>query len=503
MSAANFSYQQVFLNYSPSTGTDDLITIAQEVPRSQTCSKVHDLILEHLTMDTVQSTSVICSKTARFFKCSLSLGVLVGRVTLVPVSLKFFPSQDALGIAVASGNFAAFGSYYVWSCLNMVDEIALSLKSDETYQTKSCEKLRKILTISFNIINGAAAQLPFFYLSWNYNRQAHWLLSFNAFDVVVPIYSMHLLFKKNIVNAAYSPAGKKVLEFKKKLIEKIDSKLQALIQAPSPSITRLFTDMDQIVDPLDKVGRFFDMLFSEQPDEIFSDNPFITDVRQKTANLIGLLLLYVQIFWCGYLCYLGMSEWTSQPELTGFACIYVIVANIALLRFVMIRSSNQLINATHRLLFTRKPYSYINERIFPKTSLIVRLAALALAACAAVPASVMSEDFMPKALILPSTITYGISLGLLNYLPTRDLLDKVSTKFLNPLANDQEKIELKVHKQLSSIKKIIQNTSPESLALFLLKNEEHPFLSYMLSRFDFTIDDLMCFLSHSRSSVSF
>lgn len=502
MSIRPTAYQQVFLNYSPSRSSEDFITIAQEIPRSQTPSKVHALILEHLSVENVSSTSVLRSKKTLFFKTVFCLYTLAGRVTLIPVTKAFFAKNMVLGDVASACNVIAFGSYFMWSSLNMIDQIALNIATDETSQTRSCERIRKICMLAFNVINGVAAQLPLFYLLWNYNRSEHLLLILNALDVVLPIYSLQLMSKKKIIHAAYCQSGKKVLEFKKKLLEKLDHKLKTLEQKGSSSITRLFQDLDQISDPFDKAGRFFDLLFAEQPEDLSPENPFIETFRENTAKLIAQLLLSVQLFWFGYLTYLGMSEWNAKPLLNGFTCLYVVIANIALTRLVMLKSTRQLINATHRVLCTRRPFTYINERIFAKTSLIERIISLALAVTTCIPAATLSEDFLPEALKLPSTITFGIALGLLNYLPTRELFDKLSAKTLFCLASNEEKIELKTHSQLSSIKKIIENASPESLAIFLLKNEEHPLMSYMLSRFDFTIDDLLIFINKSSDELS-
>jgi hypothetical protein len=479
--------------YLVSPGASDLYTIASEVPLVRIPSKIHDCIVQHLTLQTSPSkVTHNCKMIA--LKTILSLGGILGRVPLIPLSSEFHKEIPGLGIVFAASNFVAFSSYLVWSSIKMIDQMSLTMAISEHVQTKSYERCRKITSLAFSVINGIFAQVPYFFLSWQYNAHKPYMITFNALDIVPPIYSLNLILTRQFTAQAYSVNEKKILDFKKYLLDKINEKLIALRDGDGRSVIQTFIDIESISDPSDRVISFFDSMTSEYTVRVIEENPCVLDFKYASAKLIGLLLMSVQLFWAAFLSYKGTSLVTTNTTLIGLVSLYVVVCNIALTRFVLIKSTYQLINATQKLCVKDRSYNYLCERLFPKTSAVARIISLCLVMTAFIPALTLSNDFIPEAFVLPSTVLYGIGFALMNYLPVRDLLDVACRLVVKRLGNADDRTCLRTYEQVESVKRIIENSSAESLAIFLLKTEGYPGISLAMHRFDLNIESLQSFI---------
>jgi hypothetical protein len=126
----------------------------------------------------------------------------------------------------------------------------------------------------------------------------------------------------------------------------------------------------------------------------------------------------------------------------------------------------------------------------PKTSAILRLFVLVVASASFIPAITLSEDFLDKNFRMLSYIPFGIALFFMNYLPLKNMVNTTVCYGIDRFGSLEQKKELKIYDQYKSLKRIIENSTPESLGIFLLKMSEQPTFLRILEKFELTQHEL-------------
>jgi hypothetical protein len=478
---------------SPHTAYSDelhhsTVSVHLEVPDS----KLHTSLLSYLSNES-SKCPITETLSAKAIKVLFSLGGILGKVPLIPVTFSYELENRSLAFLGSSLNFIAFSTQATWAACKMVDKTLYSLKSVEHKQSKSFDRCRKICLLAFNIFNGFTAQIPSLFLTWNYNQDKPYMLGFNALDIAYPAYSLNIMMAGKVSNFAVTARQKKIANLKKDFIEKIESKIKALSRQDCPALIEAFEQMRAYVIPDLTMNRFLEVLQSEHLIGEDPHNPCVEGIKKSASEIISYLLLSVQVFWNAYLTYKATSLKIDNQAFNGAVCLYVVICNIALSRLL-------LVNATYRLMnsfpgsFRNKSNYFIADRLSPLSSVITKLVILFIASASFMQAAKLSEDFLPSAFVFPSTVTYGLGMAFMHYMPLRSFAHSLTTKLITRFGNDYQKDSLKTHKTLISIKQVFENTSLDSFAIFLLKNELHNMTAYYLHKHEITHDDLTEFL---------
>jgi hypothetical protein len=492
----------------PSTATIDSSFLQEmglstlSLPLNVPSSKINNYILEYLSQVSYKC-SIKQSLKARCIKVIFCLGGILGRVPLVPISSSFQSQNPPAAWIAAISNFIAFSSFIVWSTIKMVDNTALSLSTTEQEQSITFDRCRKLSILAFNTLNGFMAQIPSLYLSWNYNPGHAFMVGFNALDIVPPVYSLNIMLSEKLSNVAFSQNQKKLVDLKKDLISKIETKMKALAQGNNLSFVDAIRNLVLIEVPELKIGHFLELIYSESSVDLVEDNPCVQDFKASVAQLIGYLLLSVQVFWSAFLTYKGVGLVTDNTGLNGFICLYVVICNIALTRFVLVKSTYLMVNSLKVPCKKQTHYSYICDRIAPLSGIVAKVVCIFLASCSFIHAAKLSQDFLPEAFVAPSAMTYGLGLAVMNYLPLRELSHGLTVRLIERFGSEVQQGQIEAYTKLSDIKKLIESSSVDSLAFFLLKNQFQTMVEHMLHKHGLDHSALSSFLheSHFYSST--
>lgn len=481
------------LSMHPSAYADEIHAATVAVKLDVPSSKLNDYILHYLQPDAA-SCPITEKMRYKIFKTLLCLGGILGKVPLIPVTFSYEAENRSLAFLGSSLNFIAFSATACWTTIKMTDQILLSFNTTESKQSKSYDRCRKICLTVFNIFNGFTAQIPSLFLTWYYNQDKPYMLGFNALDITFPAYSLNLMMAKKVANFAVTSRQKKISNMKKELIEKIDSKIKALSMQECEALIDEFNHMDYFAIPDLKMNRFLELIHADHLNGQDPVNPCVEDLKRATATLTSYLFLSVQTFWCAFLTYEAMTHQSSNNVFIGSCCLYVVICHIALTRLLLLKGTFRLVNSLPS--FCKKTASsyYIADRLSPLSAYVSKFFILFIASASFMQAAKLSEDFLPDAFVFPSTVTFGIGLALMNYVPLRTFAHTLSTQAIARFGSHSQKQQLRVHKTLSAIKGLIENTSLDSFAIFLLKNELHNMTLYYMHKHEITRDDLTEFL---------
>jgi hypothetical protein len=474
-------------------GRDSLttITLGTPVPAFETKSKVYELIVPFFEnkpfSDDLRSSKLVkCAKTLS------TAGAIFARVPLLPLSLNFNPEIKGFGTTIACFNMISYSSFLMWSSKDMIDHVFYSLKTSEHRQIKGHELCRKISVLTLSVISGLASQVPYFFLAWKYNPNNKFMIALSAFDLIPPVYSLYLLLNHTFSKYVCSVATGKILKVKKYFLERLEIKLQEVING-SHLDSEEDNELNGDITTVDKMNHFFLELMHDPVDYELED-PVLKFFNMKTSQILGTVLVCTQLFWTGYLSYLGVNQFTNNDIELGLIFSYVIISNLALTRFVMINSLYKMLNAITRLCSKKSSYNYISERLMPKTTAILRLFVLIIASASFIPAITLSEDFIDKKYSMLSYIPFGIALAFMNYLPLKNMVNTAVCYGIGYFGTSEQKKELKIYDKYKSLKRIIENSTPESLGVFLLKVSEESTFTRILERFELSSYDLSMLL---------
>lgn len=474
-------------------GTDSLsnslhtVSMGTPVPAFETRSKIYDLLLPFFQLNQIRD-DLRSSKLVKAFKILTSCGAIVARIPLLPLSLNFHPEIKGLGQAVACCNMVSFSSFLMWSSKDMIDHVFYALKTSEHKQTKSLERCRQIAIIALSSLSGLASQLPYIFLAWKYNPSNKAMVVLSGFDVIPPVYSLYLTMNHMFSKYACSYTTQKVLKVKKYLLERLDMKMKQIINGKFLG-SEFDIMLSREMSTLDSFNYFFSDL-TQDSIEFEPENLRAEFIQYKIAQAIGTVLICAQLFWTGYLSYQGVDQLTSNKIELGFIFTYVIICNLALTRFVLIGSIYKLISSASYCLSNQRSYNYIAERLMPKTTLALRALVLIIASASFIPAVTLSNDFLDQNYTMLSFIPYGLALVFMNYLPLKNLVNTSVCYGLNHFGSIENKKEIKVYDHYKSVSRIIENSTPESLGIFLFKLSEQPAFSRILEKFDLSSYEL-------------
>lgn len=456
-------------------------------------SKINDYLFYYLSND--PSKCPITNKISmRALKTLLSLGGILGKVPLIPVTFSYEAENKSLAFLGSGLNFVAFSCTAIWTTLKMVDKTLFSLNTTEHKQSKSYDRCRKMCLLAFNVFNGFTAQIPSLFLTWNYNQDKPYMLGFNVLDITYPAYSLNVLMASKVANFAVSRRQKKIADLKKEFMEKLENKIKAISKQECPDLIEAFEQMDYFSIPELKMNRFLELIQSDHLTGEDTSNPCIEGMKKGTAELLSYLLLSMQVFWNGFLTYKAMELRTDSSFFIGSVCLYVVICNIALNKLLLVKSTYRLINSLPLECKKTKTNYYICDRLSPISSIVSKLFILFIASASFMQAAKLSTDFIPEAFAFPSTVTYGLGLALMHYTPLRTFAHSASLKLVERFGNQSQKAQIRVYKTLTSIKKVLESTSLDSFAIFLLKNEMHNMTQYFMHKHEINHDDLTEFL---------
>lgn len=462
-------------------------------------SQVFDLFKKTLVKDFCPSQSLKWTNTATSFKALLGIGGALGRIPLIPLSLDFNKSIPCLGSISAASNFISYSSYLIWASSKMINQITFSLKANDTTSTNMVKNCKIISLLTFNILNGFIAQIPYFILSYDYNPQNAYMVTLNAMDVTLPIYSLQLLTTQYTAYFGQTSLEKQLTILRSNLSLNLQQNLTRLIEDPNSfSFDEFHSDYLSIEEKLEAL---FNKTEIATPTSININSCKADYYILLSAKVIGILLLSVQMAWLAFLCKQGLEKITSNAGIIGCFCVYVTICNLALTHFVLIGSSLQAINGIKHL-FTKKKPTYLAESLVNKSSVIAKIFSIAICASAIIPAAQMSKDYLPNYLYYPSTLLYGLGFVFMDYLPLRELLNDAITYYLSKKGTDEEKKTIAIYSQIEELKNIVDNSNLKSLARFLLKADQVPFFKNLLSKYDLTYDQLFEYASPSPQPLS-
>lgn len=476
-------------------GSDSLttVTLGTPIPAFETRSKIYDLLVPffetYARRDDLRS-----SKLVRASKWVTTVGACMARIPLLPLSLNFHPEIKGLGVAIACLNMVSFSSFLMWSSKDMIDHVFYSLKTSEHKQTKTYELCRKISVLSLSVLSGLASQVPYFFLAWKYNPNNKAMIALSSFDLIPPVYSLYLLLNHGLSKYACSYTTQKILKLKKYFVERIDLKLNEIING-SHYEAECDCDLNGDITTLDKINHFFLELMHD-PIDYELDKPGCEFTKKKLSQILGAVLICTQLFWTGFLSYQGVDQFTNNKVELGMIFSYVIICNLALTRLVMVNSLYKMINALSYTCSKRKKYNFISERLMPKTTIILKLFVLVVASASFIPAITLSYDFLDNQYAVLSYIPYGLALVFMNYLPLKNLVNTTVCYGIDKLGDLEQKKELKIYDHYKSLKRIIENSTPESLGIFLLKMSEQPTFARILEKFDLASHELYSLLKN-------
>lgn len=418
------------------------------------------------------------TKKATVSKVILGTGGVLGRIPLIPLSSKFLQPVPFVGPFFATTNFVSYSAYLVWASSRMINQISYQLNCSEKYDIDFLDKCKKLSLIAFNVINGIAAQMPYFVLSYDYNPQRPYMVALNAMDVTLPTYSLQLMTQNKLSLFNQKIVEKKLSTIQLTLSSYFQNALKALIH--NPDAFHLDAILFKSSSPSEKINELLDALSTLQAPPQTS-TCLKHNHAENLSKILGFMLLGVQMAWFAFLCKQGLDKITDQQALIGVFCTYVVICNIALTHFVLVGSSYQAIQGASKLFSKIKSPTYLLESLSPKASFTAKVISMVICMTAIIPAAQMSQDYLPTYLYYPSTIAYGLGFVLMDYLPLRDLLNDALTMHLQYKGSDREKKVIALYQRLEECDQIIQNASLKSMALFLLKLEKSNLISGLLS----------------------
>jgi hypothetical protein len=464
------------------------IPLGYPIPNFSTQSKIYDLLIPFFQNEPVKD-DLRSSRVVRCLKISTSIGAVLARIPLIPLSLNFEQEVKGVGITCAVFNMISFSSYLAWSSKDMIDHVFYGLKTLENGSIKSCDRCKTIGFIALSLISGLASQVPYLFLAYKYNPENKGMVFLSALDVIPPVYSIYLLLHQTFKKSICSHAAQKILRAKKFLLERLDLRLQEIIDGKiDTSEFELMLNSEMSIQ--DSMNYFFQDLISD-PLDAGHINPCIHFSKLKAAQFLGFFLIVTQLFWTGFLSYQGVNQLTSNKAALSVIFIYVIISNLALTRFVMVGSIYKVINSMTFYCMRDRSYNYISERLKPRLSFFLSAFVLAMASASFVPALTLSYDFLDQRFFLYSAIPYGLALITMNYLPLKNLVNTSICYGINRFGTEDEKKEVKIYDHYKSVKKIIENSSYESLGLLMLKMSELPIFVQIMNRFSISLDELL------------
>lgn len=472
--ASHHSSSQPFINSD----------IATPIDTSKTPSKVYDLWTSLLEKNPIEPISK--SKSLLGLQILVYTGALLARIPLIPLSLNFHPEIKGLGTTIACINVIAFSSFLTRSSQDIIRHLFYAVKSSEHKQTKSYELCRQLSILTLSIFSGLLAQTPYLFLGWNYNDHNKAMLVLSGFDVIPPIYSLNLSFDRFLNKYACSYTIKKIKKVQKELIEKLQIKLQNIVDDTLPG-------KDLILIPgasADINLNYFVSNLTQDPFELSSKNPASHFTKLKIAQLIGSILLISQLFWTALLSYQGIKQFNPTDIQLGFVFAYVIICNLALTKLALTSSVYNMLNSIENFCFRKKTYTHISERLMPWTSLLLRIFVIVMASASFAPAVVLTKDFIPANYQILSFVPYGSALFFMNYLPLKHLLDALICFGVGKIGSLKEKEDLKIYTIYKGVLNLIENSSIESLGIFLYKLSNQPAIDSIMKKHDLSVHEL-------------
>lgn len=458
------------------------------IPNFLSSSKVFNLLVPFFQNRPVVD-DLKASKAVRFFKITALIGAVLARIPLIPLSINIDARLKGLGTTCVIFNIVAFSSFLAWSSNHLIDQVFYSLKTLEPQKNRSCQKCRTITLIVVSLLSGLASQVPYLFLADKYNPDNKRLLVVTAFDIIPPVYSIYLSLNEVFKKSTNSHILQKVLKIKKYLLSRLDIRLQEIINGKI-LVSRYDNLLQSEQSYQDTMNAFFQELVNEQID-IPSLNPCMNWTKWKIAQILGAFLIATQLFWTGYLSFQGVNKITSNPIAIGITFIYVVICNLALTRLIMIGSVYKMINSLGFYCNQDCSYNYISERLRPNLGLFLSCLVFIVSLAALAPAFTLSFDFLNPQYSIYSTMAYGLSLAAMNGLTLKNLVDTSICHLLSQLGTDEEKKELKMYAHYKGVRKIIQNSSLDSLAIFLHKMSDDQVFIQILNRYSLSVEDLI------------
>lgn len=451
-------------------------------------SALSDFIIAKLSNDPAFNVTHACIPVC--LKVILSIGGFLGRIPLLPLSLKFQAQIPFIGITCAATNFVSYSSYLVWASCNMVDQIARDLFFSKD-KKNCCDRIKKTSLLAINIINGVFAQIPYFILSWDYNPAAPYLVALNAMDVTLPIYSLFLMTEQIGRRLNKSQRALKLAAIKNDLVFQCQNLLTHMIQGTQNDSLTFFEKLTKVNDEDLQLNMFLMHLavFKTMPTQVNRQ----TNCMIKTAKTLGIILMLVQAAWYGFLSYQGTSKLISNDAVNTLIAAYVVVCNIALVHFVLVNASSSFLNGCSTVFQKKSKPSFLSENLAPLSSRLLKLACVILALTAFVPAIQMTEDYLNDKLFWPSSILYGLGFALMDYYPMRALSDDFMLTILKRFGTEQSKLMIKTYNKILDVKEAFNASNHNSIREFLIKNSHLHTISTLLEKHNLDFEELESF----------
>lgn len=416
-------------------------------------------------------------------KVILGIGGALGRIPLIPLALNFQKQIPFIGPIFAATNFVSYSAYLVWASSMMVDKLFYRfMVQDQNTLSGSCSK---VALLGFSIISGSIAQVPYFILSYDYNKQTPYMVALNALDVTLPIYSLHMMSSNVLLLFHSSQIEKKLNQIKDLLCQRLQLRMNYMRNTKISD--EMLSAITNVATPDLKANLVMDLLAQ---DPMIPSTKTTSTVSQKSAYCLGTILLCVQMAWFAYLCEKGIDKVSSNIPLKVFFCAYVVIANIALTQFVLVGSSFQAIRGVSNLTCCKSPSLHISETLFPNAALIFRILSVIISATAFIPAATMSQDYLVESLFWPSTILYGLGFALMDYLPLRELLSDTASLAVLMKKDSPHKTLLSQYTQLEELKSIVEHADAKTLARFLLSTSSSEGTLNLLEEASVSIQEL-------------
>lgn len=411
------------------------------------------------------------SHIAIALKTIILLGSLAGRVPLIPLSLKFEKELSALSITLAVANFIVFSNFIARNSINSVNKLATHVGLQEKTRFKGLDTCKKACLVAFSLLNALAAISSYGVLSWDYNKNQPYMLCLNATDLILPVFCLYTLLDHLSAFCKKDPTYKRLINLQNDLCRHIDERISSHIQGFDFRTEDLFIDITRSVDTEAKMSYFFHNVFTNPSLLDPEPNQCVKFSRLALSTSLATALTGIQVMWVCFLAYIGLQRLNLEDAALVTILSYICLCNIALTSHYIFKSTFKEVQRFNPLICKKQPIFHPLDYIAPMTSKLISLAAFLLSACSFAPAMQMSQDYLPKNLLLPSTMLYGLSFTMINYLPMKKTLQNLALRLFKLNIHPQQQKYLDLYQRLKDARYLFQNADTKDFALFVLNTQ--------------------------------
>ncbi len=433
-------------------------------------------------------------------KTIFSIGGVVGRIPYIPQFIEAGGDNLILQRFFTGMGFTVFSPENIWVAIRVVNTTMLKLKTSEKFESNHNSLLPRIGGVAGVILAGIGAQIPLFALSWFYNQDHPWMVSLNATDVIMPIFSLYLLAQSKLLPRCLSEPERKALKLNHGLVQRLnDNRIsyitnQNVREKLDSFLNILDISEDEESMKLQKlIGRLIKTLDTETQ-EPMACSP-CNRVAKNSAIAVGLFLTIVQLLWLGMFTYEGASQLTQNEVVIWALVVYAVFCNAALIQMLFVETCSQGIESAGSLLSGRIQKSYVTETTAPIASTVAKVICVVLSGFAYIASSRVSYDYLNPPYQLPSAIILSAAYITVTYLPMRELSDWILQEWTKLRGSPEEKAYTERSQRLLDLQEYIGSCSPQSTAKFLLSLEESDETRAMLENTTLTKEDLLSLIS--------